>query len=136
MHALFSLYALSNYDVLTGLFNRNSILSYVEKTLQNNLDLSLILIDLDHFQYLNDGLGHNIGDQLLQAVARRLQDYTEHKDTLARVGGDEFMVALQGRSLQQAEALAEQLLNAFKEPFKVLQYDLFFSHDTTPDQHV
>lgn len=118
---------LANYDVLTGLFNRNSILSYVEKTLQNNLDLSLILIDLDHFQYLNDGLGHNIGDQLLQAVARRLQDYTEHKDTLARVGGDEFMVALQGRSLQQAEALAEQLLNAFKEPFKVLQYELFIT---------
>ncbi len=118
---------LANYDVLTGLFNRNNILSHVEKALQASRELSLILIDLDRFQYLNDGLGHNIGDQLLQAVARRLQDYTEHQDILARVGGDEFMVALPGASLSQAEALVEKLLKALNEPFKVLQYELFIT---------
>ena len=118
---------LANYDVLTGLFNRNSILNHVEKALQVNRELSLILIDLDRFQYLNDGLGHNIGDQLLQVIARRLQDCTKHFDVLARVGGDEFMVALSGASLHQAEALATTLLEAFNEPFKVLQYELFIT---------
>lgn len=121
------LHYLANYDVLTGLFNRNSILSHVEKTLKANLELSLILIDLDRFQYLNDGLGHNIGDQLLQAVASRLQNITQHQDILARVGGDEFMLALPGAPLNEAETLAEQLLEAFKQPFKVLQYELFIT---------
>lgn len=121
------LHYLANYDVLTGLFNRNSILSHVEKTLQANQEISLILIDLDRFQYLNDGLGHNIGDQLLKAVASRLQDYTKHQDILARVGGDEFMVALPDTPLSEAEALVKKLLEAFNEPFKVLQYELFIT---------
>ncbi len=121
------LHYLANYDVLTGLFNRNNILSHVEKALKENLELSLILIDLDRFQDLNDGLGHNIGDQVLQAVAKRLQNNTKHQDLLARVGGDEFMVALLGASLSDAEALSEQLLDVFKQPFKVLQYELFIT---------
>lgn len=118
---------LANYDVLTGLFNRNNILRHVEKTLQANRELSLVLIDLDRFQYLNDALGHNIGDQLLQAVAHRLQDYTTHQDILARAGGDEFMVALPDTSLDQAETLVKQLLEALNEPFKILQYELFIT---------
>lgn len=121
------LHYLANYDVLTGLFNRNNILNHVEKTLKENSGLSLIMIDLDRFQDLNDGLGHNIGDQLLQAVANRLQNHTKHQDILARVGGDEFMVALPGQSLLEAEALAEQLLEAFTLPFKVLEYQLFIT---------
>lgn len=121
------LHYLANYDVLTGLFNRNSILNHIEKTLKTNLELSLIMIDLDRFQDLNDGLGHNIGDQLLKAVANRLQNHTKRQDILARVGGDEFMVALPGQSLPEAEALAEQLLEAFTLPFKVLEYQLFIT---------
>ncbi len=119
------LHYIANHDVLTGLLNRNNILDYVEQTLKANLELSLILIDLDRFQQLNDGVGHQIGDQLLQAVANRLQDITAHKHTLARLGGDEFLLALQGASLEQAEVVAEQLLSAFKEPFKIVQYELF-----------
>lgn len=121
------LHYLANHDVLTGLFNRNNILSYVDKILEDDLELSLIMLDLDRFQYLNDALGHNIGDQLLQAVARRLQSHVGHQSILARVGGDEFMLALQDTSLSNAEKLAEQLLNTFKEPFKVLQYELFIT---------
>jgi diguanylate cyclase (GGDEF)-like protein/PAS domain S-box-containing protein len=121
------LHYIANHDVLTGLLNRNNILDHVEKALKANLELSLILIDLDRFQQLNDGVGHHIGDQLLQAVANRLQDLTPAKAILARVGGDEFMLALQDASLEQAEDLAQQLLAAFKEPFKVLQYELFIT---------
>lgn len=119
------LHYMANHDALTGLLNRNNIIGFLEKTLLDNQELSLILIDLDHFQQLNDGLGHNIGDQLLKAVANRLRALVEDKDILARVGGDEFMLALQGASLEQAEAVAERLLSAFKEPFKILQYELF-----------
>lgn len=121
------LHYLANYDLLTGLSNRHNILEYIDDALKNNAELSLILLDLDRFQYLNDGLGHNIGDQLLKAVANRLQQYTQHSDALARVGGDEFMVAMQGSSLQDAEQLAQRLLDAFGEPFKVLQYELFIT---------
>ena len=121
------LHYLANHDVLTGLLNRNNILSYIEKTLKAKQELSLILIDLDRFQQINDGVGHHIGDQLLQAVANRLQDLTAPTNILARIGGDEFMLALQDASLEQAEAIAEQLLAAFKEPFKVLQYELFIT---------
>lgn len=121
------LHYVANHDVLTGLLNRNNILDYVEKTLKAKLELSLILIDLDHFQHLNDGIGHHIGDQLLQAVAHRLQNFTGPKTVLARAGGDEFLLALQGASLQQTETLAKQLLDVFKEPFKILQYDLFIT---------
>ncbi len=118
---------LANYDILTGLANRNNILSHIEDMLENNLELSLIMLDLDRFQYLNDSLGHNIGDKLLKAVASRLQEYTQDKDVLARVGGDEFMLALYQASLQNAEQLAQRLLDAFKRPFKVLQYELYIT---------
>ena len=121
------LHYLANYDVLTGLSNRNYILTHIEEMLNNNLEISLIMIDLDRFQYLNDGLGHHIGDQLLKAVAARLQQHTAHKDILARVGGDEFMIALQDSSLNDAKLLAQRLLDAFKDPFKVLQYELYIT---------
>lgn len=121
------LHYIANHDVLTGLLNRNNILDHVEKSLKAKLEISLILIDLDHFQHLNDGIGHHIGDQLLQAVANRLQVFTGAKTVLARAGGDEFLLALQGASLAQTETLAKQLLDAFKKPFKVLQYDLFIT---------
>lgn len=85
---------LANYDILTGLANRNNMLSHIETMLENSVELSLLMIDLDRFQYLNDGLGHNIGDQLLKAVASRLQEYIKDQDVLARIGGDEFMLAL------------------------------------------
>ncbi|NLY13556.1 MAG: EAL domain-containing protein [Gammaproteobacteria bacterium] len=126
-HAEQRLHYLANYDALTGLANRNNILSQIEKTLQSNLSLGLILIDLDRFQYLNDALGHHIGDQLLKAIASRLQEHTEHSHVLARVGGDEFMVAIQNASLADTEQLALTLLNVFKQPFKVLQYELFIT---------
>ncbi|WP_205341753.1 EAL domain-containing protein [Denitrificimonas caeni] len=115
---------LANYDILTGLANRNNMLSHIETMLKNNVELSLLMIDLDRFQYLNDGLGHNIGDQLLKAVASRLQKYIKDQDVLARIGGDEFMLALYRSPLKDAEQLAQQLLEAFKQPFKVLQYEL------------
>lgn len=118
---------IANHDVLTGLLNRNNILNHVEQALNDKRALSLILLDLDRFQHLNDALGHNIGDQLLQAVAHRLQSQIDPHSLLARVGGDEFMLALQDSSLCQAESLAQHLLNAFKEPFKVLQYELFIT---------
>lgn len=115
---------LANYDILTGLANRNNMLSHIETMLENSVELSLLMIDLDRFQYLNDGLGHNIGDQLLKAVASRLQEYIKDQDVLARIGGDEFMLALYRSPLKDAEQLAQQLLEAFKQPFKVLQYEL------------
>ncbi|MCK9535678.1 MAG: EAL domain-containing protein [Pseudomonas sp.] len=121
------LHYLANYDILTGLANRNNMISHIAERLKNDVTLSLIMLDLDRFQYLNDGLGHNIGDQLLKAVAKRLQEYSTDDDVLARIGGDEFMLALHDTSVQEVEQLAQRMLDAFKKPFQVLQYELYIT---------
>jgi diguanylate cyclase (GGDEF)-like protein len=64
--------------------------------LRNHWHGALLLIDLDHFQTLNDTLGHELGDRLLQQVAQRLQTNSREADTVAHLGGDEFVVMLEG----------------------------------------
>ena len=135
------LHYLANYDILTGLANRNNILAHLESVINEEAPLSVLLIDLDHFQYLNDSLGHNIGDQLLKTVANRLQTHLSANAILARSGGDEFMVAVQHLSSEDAELLTQSLLSTFSEPFKVLQYELYITasigiaHSTEPNSN-
>jgi diguanylate cyclase (GGDEF)-like protein len=87
---------------------------------------ALLFIDLDNFKTLNDTLGHDKGDQLLQQVARRLEAQAPRgSDTVARHGGDEFVIVLEDLSTDQEEAaaqaelVAEKLLGAFNEPFQL-----------------
>jgi len=77
-----------------------------------------MLLDLDHFKDVNDTLGHRVGDQLLQAVGERLTSLLRQSDTVARMGGDEFMVILPeiGRG-EDATRIAQKILEAFRRPF-------------------
>ncbi len=115
---------MATHDALTGLPNRTLILDRVEQMLvrarRNQTPVAALFIDLDNFKSINDTLGHGIGDQLLRAVAARLQGVVRDIDALGRLGGDEFVVVAEGMSLAAGpELIAERLLTALKQPFKL-----------------
>src|SRR6476659_10666566 len=113
---------LATHDALTGLPNRTLILDRIEQTLRrsrhNQEPVAALFVDLDNFKPINDTLGHGIGDELLCAVAERLEGVIRETDALGRMGGDEFVVVADGLSLAAGpELIAERLLEAFSEPF-------------------
>jgi diguanylate cyclase (GGDEF)-like protein len=113
---------LATHDALTGLPNRTLILDRIEQTLTRTRlkqePVAALFVDLDNFKAINDSLGHNVGDELLCAVAKRLDGVIRETDALGRLGGDEFVVVADGLSLAAGpELIAERLLDAFKEPF-------------------
>ncbi|HYG96892.1 MAG TPA: EAL domain-containing protein, partial [Solirubrobacterales bacterium] len=113
---------LATHDALTGLPNRTLILDRIEQTLTrtrlNQEPVAVLFVDLDNFKAINDSLGHTVGDELLCAVAERLEGVIRETDALGRLGGDEFVVVADGISLAAGpELIAERLLQAFGEPF-------------------
>lgn len=109
-------------DTLTGLNNRwqfGQELQEQIKIAQANGDmLALLQLDLDNFKAINDGYGHEAGDQLLREVARRLKAQLRSEGILARLGGDEFVVLLMGEGAARARFWSEQILAALAMPFK------------------
>jgi len=115
---------LATHDALTGLPNRTLILDRVEQMLarsaRNQTPVAALFVDLDNFKSINDTLGHGVGDELLRAVAARLDGVVRGADTLGRLGGDEFVVISEELSLAVGpELIAERLLDALKQPFKL-----------------
>ena len=120
---------LAFYDALTGLPNRRLLLDRLQRSIaacQRTKSLgALLFIDLDNFKDLNDTLGHDMGDQLLSQVAARLVASVREADTVARFGGDEFVVMLDNLSSElpeaaaQAETVAEKLLASLNQPFEL-----------------
>jgi diguanylate cyclase (GGDEF)-like protein len=113
---------LATHDALTGLPNRTLILDRIEQTLTRarlqQEPVAVLFVDLDNFKAINDSLGHGMGDELLCAVAERLEGVIRETDALGRLGGDEFVVVADGISLAAGpELIAERLLEAFGEPF-------------------
>ena len=114
----------SLHDPLVGLPNRVLLLDRVERALQrlgrHEGSIAVIFLDLDRFKLINDSLGHEAGDQLLQAVVPRLRGVLRENDTLARFGGDEFVVLCEELDdSTEAMVLAGRLHQAFKEPFAI-----------------
>ena len=123
---------LAHHDPLTGLPNRLLFNDRVEQALAaaeaNKRGCALLLLDLDHFQSINDGLGHTIGDQLLKLVGDRLHDLLGNGVTLARLGGDEFaMLAENCQEVGQAGKLAQSIIERLREPFEFEGHRLFIS---------
>jgi diguanylate cyclase (GGDEF)-like protein len=114
----------ATHDALTGLPNRTLILDRVEQMLARSVrsktPVAALFVDLDNFKGINDTLGHGVGDELLRAVAARLQGVVRNADALGRLGGDEFVVISEELSLASGpELIAERLLEALKHPFKL-----------------
>jgi len=115
---------LSNYDSLTNLPNRHLLLSRLEGAIAdatiNQRKVGVIAIDLDHFKHINDSLGHPAGDRLLQDFAKRLRQRLRDSDTVARQGGDDFVVVLESvGNVAQVEKVAGIILELLKTPFDV-----------------
>jgi diguanylate cyclase (GGDEF)-like protein/PAS domain S-box-containing protein len=126
------LHRLAHYDVLTDLPNRVLLNDRLQQALanarRNKGRMALMFLDLDKFKPVNDTLGHNVGDQLLKEVAQRLQDCIRESDTVARIGGDEFVVLLPNiEEEQDAVRVADKILQALKLPFELAGHTLQIS---------
>ncbi|KAF1029104.1 MAG: putative signaling protein [Burkholderia plantarii] len=114
---------LAEFDLLTGLANRYATLRALRNdvALPSSLTrLAILFIDLDNFKTVNDTLGHNAGDVVLQMTAARLSDAVGDEGSLARIGGDEFVVVVKGEDTERrAVQLAESIISMFGEPFEV-----------------
>ena len=100
-------------DTLTGLYNRRYASSHMVRVLEQmqaaEKPLGLLLVDIDHFKSVNDTYGHAVGDEVLRAVANRLARHLRGFDTVARWGGEEFVVIMPEANLQVASSVAERL---------------------------
>ena len=110
-------------DELTGLRNRRYIMEQLEKEYQravrSGTPLSLMILDIDHFKVINDQHGHLFGDEVLKAVAHVMEQTLRAYDLLGRIGGEEFLIASPGSSLDDAASLAERI----REKIKLLRFD-------------
>lgn len=123
---------LAHFDLLTDLPNRALLSDRLQQALvaakRNETHMALMFIDLDKFKPVNDSLGHHIGDLLLQAVAQRLQDCLRASDSVARVGGDEFVVLLPRIEVaQDAMTVAEKILQSVSAPFELERHVIHIS---------
>jgi diguanylate cyclase (GGDEF)-like protein/PAS domain S-box-containing protein len=129
---------LAYFDTLTGLPNRTLVRDRLDQAMVSSARSSkhgaVLFIDLDHFKMLNDTLGHDMGDLLLKQVANLLTVCVRKSDTVARIGGDEFVVVLTDLSRDQEQAAAEieavgnKIISAFKQPFLINE----LNHRSTP----
>jgi diguanylate cyclase (GGDEF)-like protein/PAS domain S-box-containing protein len=115
--------SLAYYDVLTGLPNRtllhDRIGQLIAESHRDKLKFALLFIDLDRFKYVNDSMGHAVGDKLLQVVALRLQECVREVDTVSRIGGDEFIVLLRETDAKGAAHVAGNILKTLTFPCDV-----------------
>jgi diguanylate cyclase (GGDEF)-like protein len=110
-------------DPVTGLPNRTLFLQRLGEALTEHRDDIVLFIDLDRFKAVNDSLGHRAGDALLAAVSRRIAQRLRATDMAARIGGDEFAVLLRDITLNDAVAVAESLIDALRQPFRIASRD-------------
>ena len=116
-----NIHFLAYYDVLTGLPNRTLLRDRLGQLMavahRDQQQFALLFMDLDRFKYINDSMGHSVGDRLLQAVALRIQAHVREEDTVARIGGDEFIVLLRETGESGAAVVAAKLLEALSTPY-------------------
>ncbi len=145
---------LAFYDPLTGLPNRRLLQDRLKPALASSQRSgrrgALLFIDMDNFKILNDSLGHDMGDLLLQRVAQRLEGCVREVDTVARLGGDEFVVMLEDLSEQSVEAavqievIGNEILSALNQPYWLASHEyhntssigatLFNGHEQSVDE--
>lgn len=100
-------------DSLTGLYNRHFLDAHLNNmvavAIKNNKPFSIMMLDMDHFKSVNDSYGHDVGDEILKELAKRMVDSTRSSDLTARIGGEEFMILLPETSLSDAYGMADRM---------------------------
>lgn len=116
---------LASSDTLTGLPNRALFMQKLAELVSAKSEHALLVFDLDNFKKINDSLGHELGDNLLCKLAKRLSDYAGYQNKLYRLGGDEFAILLdQTNDLHHITTLAKSLLTLINQPLVVNQHEL------------
>lgn len=119
---------LAYYDVLTGLPNRTLLRDRLTQLIaisnRDKQNFAVLFLDLDRFKYINDSMGHSVGDRLLQSVAERVQQCVREGDTVSRIGGDEFIVLLRDTNADAAIGVAEKILQALSRSFKLDKHEI------------
>ena len=119
---------LANFDTLTGLPNRAQLDEHLQYAIhvakRHSGRLALMFIDIDHFKYINDTLGHRVGDVLLVELAKRLRRVLREEDIVSRLGGDEFIVMSPDLNERTAGHVAQKVLAAIGEPYDIEQHEL------------
>ncbi len=136
----------ATHDALTGLPNRsffmNRLSTALEKSRENSAyEVSVLFIDLDRFKYVNDSLGHLIGDKLLIEISERLRDCMRPSDIVARLGGDEFTILVEGKyDVAEVIRIAERIQQKFNMPFDLSGHEVYSSASIgilhASDQHL
>ncbi|WP_163183658.1 GGDEF domain-containing phosphodiesterase [Neobacillus sedimentimangrovi] len=106
-----------HHDALTGLRNRRCFNKDLSKWITETEQMALLFLDLNRFKFVNDTLGHSIGDQILRDVAKRLSDHLNGKSELYRFGGDEFIIVIKNRTPDEVRTLANEIIKQLEEPF-------------------
>lgn len=120
----------ANYDQLTGLYNRHYIQSYMNLAFSRaeryNKKVALLYFDIDHFKDVNDSLGHDTGDMVLQESADRISTLLRESDTAARTGGDEFTIFLENlEESQHAGMVAGRIVKILQKPFDIKGHEIY-----------
>ncbi len=123
---------LARQDALTSLPNRlalgERLPAMIEEAGMKSESLAVLFVDVDRFKTINDTLGHRSGDELLKAIAHRLNSLLDDRSVIFRPGGDEFVVVMGGLAQKRnATSLASEVIDAFREPFSIAGRDLFVS---------
>jgi diguanylate cyclase (GGDEF)-like protein len=121
-----------NHDALTGLANRHLLQDRLQQAIfragRRDLRCAVMFLDLDHFKLVNDGLGHHAGDELLKNVARELATILRPEDTVARFGGDEFvLIATEVLDLNDVTDIAERIISRLSEPVVIEKEEIAVS---------
>ena len=120
------------HDALTGIANRILLEDRLKQAIQmadrHQRQLAILFFDLDHFKQINDSLGHKVGDQLLIAVTARIEEIIRAGDTLARWGGDEFVILFSDMETEKITSITEKLLQTMQTPFKLEDHELSISY--------
>jgi diguanylate cyclase (GGDEF)-like protein/PAS domain S-box-containing protein len=124
---------LAQHDFLTNLPNRvllnDRIAQAIVQAKRRGSTLAVLFLDLDKFKHINDSIGHELGDKLLQSVAKRLSDSVRSSDTVSRLGGDEFLILVsEAHSAVDASLAAEKIITALASPHTIGEHEL---HITT-----
>lgn len=119
---------MAHHDLVTGLPNRLFITEKINKVInKKGVIFAVIFMDLDRFKTINDTLGHKVGDLLLQKVTARLVDCVNKNDLVARQGGDEFLIMVEGACEENAQVVAKRIIDAFSAPFILKEHEVYIT---------
>ncbi|MGE6463510.1 EAL domain-containing protein [Pseudoalteromonas tetraodonis] len=118
------LHDMAHYDSLTGLASRPILIDQLQQAITSEQKLAVAYLDLDNFKPINDKYGHETGDFVLKTIAQRLKSTLREEDTLARIGGDEFIFLLRGaaHTIQEYETLLQEVLIEVNDPIKLAEF--------------